>query len=349
MHRAIEKMLTWPAAEQALRLRNCRELWTPEVARALLRSAYKLRFRDPDELLRLSELAYEVAARLPDGAARSDVTAEALCSLSNGHKITGRYNLAEGAIAAAYRAEQMGSGAPTLRALRLETLASLRIRQMRTSEARVLLTETASIREAQGDSTAIAVSLIQRTLLACEGDAPPLEGLRDTRRAAELLEPKREPLLSLLARHNGLWLLCKMGRGVDASEVFRAVQPLYQAVDEPVMRLRQGWIAALIEGTLGRHERSAEGFGKLVESLLAIPQPYDAAWAALEQGRELAAAGMNYRSALDRGMAILGALGIGERSETARLLRETKGGAAEIEQTAAILRRQGLRYGLQAP
>jgi hypothetical protein len=352
VRREIDALLARPPGEQELRLRNSPDLWKPEVARLLVREAYRLRFRAPDELIRLASLALFVSERLPAGPGRSDATAESLCALANGHKITGRYGAAEVALSAAAREERTGSGALAVRALRLETAASLRIRQCRTAEARTLLAAAAEIRSQTGDKTALAVTLIQRTLLACEGDAPGLEGVRDARQAAELLDVQREPLLALIARHNGLWALCKMGRGLDAAEVFRAVRPLYFAVDEPLMRLRQAWMAAIIESTLGRFERAAEGFGALVETLLAVPQPYDAAWAALEEAKARASAGMDVSTAVERGLAILRALGIGETSMAARLLSRAamdKRSAVRLRAAEEMLRQKGLRYGLQPP
>jgi tetratricopeptide (TPR) repeat protein len=324
--REIDDLLGRSPTARAHRCRNLPRYWKPSVVRLLLDRAFELRFSRPAEMIELSRLAIECAARceLPLTEA-ADLQAEAWTCLGNAYKIRGQFRAANRALRTAARYVAAGSGEASLVARLSGTLGSLRIRQARFPEAIAALKLALEERERLGEPTAIAVDLIALAIATNEAGQP-VEALTLVTRACELTILAKNPRLALIVRHYGAFCLLEMGSIDRALEVVQLLAPLYEKAADPMILIRQHWLEAQIlagYGSASRDRAAEEGFRATADEALGLGLPYEAAQILLDLGVFYAQRGRFtiLPDLLEEILPVFDELGIGRESLTVRLLQ----------------------------
>jgi tetratricopeptide (TPR) repeat protein len=332
----LEELLTRPAAARQHLVRNVRRYWTPAFCRALLDRSQMIRFSDPFEMARIAFLGVLSAEKCspPD----SQLLAEAWTQFASGLMVRGALRSADKAFIKAAEFLSHGSMAAKLRWI--ECVASLRVRQSRLREARVLIGDVLRYRSNCGEAHAYASALCQSAIIFSEaGD--PVSALAETNRALELIDGSADPQLLLLTRHNGARYLTEMGRPDAAFATLETLEPLFRRAADPMMLLRRRWVYAETAAAFGTAKMdlfAEQHFRSAADEAISRGLPYEAASILLELGIHLAVRRryMLLPSVVDEIISLFDAMGIGAHGSIARRLRT----AAEEHHLAAELLRE---------
>lgn len=258
----LAELSALPAAEQAARALEESRFASPSFVRHLVDESHSVRYRDPDRMVHLANLARLAAEACSTRAAgserkRSDLRAHAWRQYGNALRVRGRLHEADEAIAAARRHLEAGTRDPLLQA-QFCTLAavSLRIDQRRFPEAIALCEEAGEIYKDIEDDHAFASTLVQKAIaLLYSGETE--EAVRTLNQAIPRIDDARDPHLLLAACHNLVRCYADLGRPEHALSIFSEMRELYRRFDDPLIRLRSAWQEALLLRDLG-HLRAAE-------------------------------------------------------------------------------------------
>jgi len=220
----------------------------------LLDRSQAQRYDRPAEMVYAAELAQASAAHLDveryGETTVADTRARVWAELANAYRVADALGLAEGAMNQAFGYFKAGSGDPELLALIADRLASLLCHLRRFPEALALLDHVFAFYRARGESHLAGRALVTKGLyMANSGD--PDRGVLTTCDGLDLLDPQREPLLTLAAVHNLLWVATEMGRFDLVRRFLPAVRPLYDAQPNRLALLRLRWIEGRVAAGLG--------------------------------------------------------------------------------------------------
>lgn len=169
--------------------------------------------------------------------------------------------------------------------------ASLRIDQRRFTDATRLLDLATVLYRFAGESTKVAGVLIQRANTERHlGDNS--SSIATLQEAAALIDADAEPFLFLCTVTSRVLCLCDLDRADEAWDLLHRHLDLYEASDDP-------WVRVSVQDLRGRvllglkcHEEAAEAFAACRDGALELGRDYDAALASLdlalvylEQGR----------------------------------------------------------------
>lgn len=271
-------------------------------AQRLLSDARAAWHRDPEVALERAGLALALAEKLDPTSYGSawiaDLQAKAHAYIGNAHRILGHFPPAEEAFVNAEARLRHGvrSGQAEARVFSLK--ASLLNDQHRHREALALLAQVEAFYAEHGDSHEVGRVALQRSTVF-DALAEPRRAAEECARAAEALDPAREPYLPLIARNNAINYLVAAGEVEQARALFDQLPTM----PEPLADLDRQWL----EGNLLRAESR-----------------YDEARAVYERVRNgLAEAGIFYRAAVaSLDLALTAFQQAGDRREIRRMAEE---------------------------
>lgn len=242
-------------------------------------------------MLHLAELATIAAARCK-GEERDhlDLLGEAWTHFANALKVRGVLRASETAFKKAEDFLEHTQRKP-LRALYLECFAALRLRQLRLEETRTALFEALEIREQVGETGEIAATLNQLALAESEGGNH-TAALKHASRANRLITWEHDPRMFLLTRHNSILVLRRMGRPVEALDLFERIQHVYGTTGDRVQRLRGQWLFAKIAASFGNSssdETAERAFRDTARSAVELQLPYESGKVLFDLGEFFAA------------------------------------------------------------
>jgi hypothetical protein len=268
--------------ERRLDPRRLRGLLKVEL---LIETSWDLRYSDPQEMLRVAELALFAAERLErrryGRAAIADLRARAWAELANSHRIVEDLDQAEQAMAKAVAWQGLGSGDPWLIARLADLMASLLADQRRLAEAGELLVKVHDFYGRMGDRHLAGRALISRGIFAGY-DNEPRRALALLVEGMELIDVGRDSRLAVQAVHAILWNLVHCGRYRQARIHLWRSRPLFLRHGGRLCLLRLSWLEGRIHDGLGDVERAERALLATREGFAAAGSPYNAALVALD-------------------------------------------------------------------
>lgn len=268
----------WASAFRELR-------FSRELVLALLEHAWEFCKTDPRQALETAETIRVLLAKVPQESRRApfvaDLAARAEAFAGNARRILGDFRQADRDLESAQSALGQGTGDPRERALILNLLGTLRRDQRRFPEAIRHLQQAAAIYRWAGEehlaghvyaSMAIVQSYSGHSELAI-----PL-----ARRAAELIDPVREPRLEAVIVQNLVHYLCENGQIAEARERLPEARRLMTQHGTASDLRRIHWNEAEIALALGDRETGERIFSELREEYARVGDSFNAALVSLE-------------------------------------------------------------------
>lgn len=255
------------------------------LAEALLQECQRCWSEDPLEGEQFAETALEVADCLTAngfrGALLHDLKAEIWSYIGNCRRIRSRLNEAKEAFSRGEQHLLRGSGDPNERARFLDLESSLLRAQRRFGEAAAALTQAIEIYRQSGNLHSEGRALMkQAKLLADAGaaeDAVPL-----LKRAANLIDPQREPRLGFLLKLNLAWHLVESGHAREGRALLGEIRDAVRRLGSRHDRLRVLWLEGAVRKELGQFELAEEALGQVREGFISAQIPYDVALVSLD-------------------------------------------------------------------
>lgn len=325
----------------------------PGVLEALLERSWEVRFADRGEMIRLAEVARDLALRLePEafGARRvAELQARAWGELGNAYRTAEHLDLAEEALDHAFHLLP-GTGDPWLEARLLELHTALLAARGDFARAISRLESIESLYQDLGDCHLAGRALLTRALYTFYGEEAE-EALRLTRQGLRLINRERDPELFQLGLHNQLLFLVELGLHDRAKRDLAENRWSLMAKD-PLKAARLRWVEGRICYGLGEWKNAEAAFHEAKQGLAKLGLKFHGALGALD----LAAALMQRGRAPEaqREIAEVRRILFAERVEPellepVKLLEDSfrgQGATADlIEATAARLRRVELKLG----
>jgi hypothetical protein len=235
----------------------------PEIAAIdlLLSESHGSRFRDPERMVYLAELAQAAANRLDPTAlsaeAIADVHARVWAELGNAYRVADALDHSYRAFDQALDAFERGSGDVLLLALIADRLASLLSHLRRDPEAFALLEGLAAFHVSRSEWHLAGRALILRGVYAQNAGDP--EGcILYTARGLGLITASREPTLILNAVHNLLCGTTDLGHFLLVNELIPKVRHLYEGAPLQLLRLR--WLEGRVAAGLNNLPAASQAF-----------------------------------------------------------------------------------------
>ena len=230
-----------------------------------------------------------LALRLSDHLDRKRYGAERIADLRArawafvGNACRRRFDL-QGAEAAFQKASlhlRKGTRDGLERAICLDLKASLRSDQRRFNESLRLLGRAVDLFLSYGERHRAGRSLVNLSTVynymgRSEDCVPVLT------KAADLIDPERDPRLLLCARHNLIFVVAELGRFTEAQRLYIDARPLYRSFNEPWVQNRRKWARAKIAKGIGQLRRAETQFLAARDGFLGEGIPYDTALVSLE-------------------------------------------------------------------
>ncbi len=251
----------------------------------LIEASWELRYSDPQEMVRVAELALFAAERLQRSrygrVAIADLRAGAWAELANSYRIVEDLDRAEQAMAKAVAWQGLGSGDPWLIARIADLMASLLADQRRLAEAGELLVKVQGFYGRMGDRHLAGRALISRGIFAGY-DNDPRRALALLVEGMELIDVRLDSRLAMQAVHAILWNLVQCGRYRQARIHLWRSRPLFLLQGGRFSLLRLRWLEGRIHEGLGDLERAERELLATRAGFAAAGQPYNAALVALD-------------------------------------------------------------------
>ncbi len=229
------------------------------------------------ELARLARQAAELVFE-PEGS-QPLLQARAEAFLGNALRVAGDLDGGERAFAAARRLRASAPVPPPAGDLAriLDLEASLRRAQRRYGEAVAL--HRSALAAAPADQAA-SIFLSLSATLQQKGDLA--DSITALKRAAALMDPKREPRQLCIARFNLAANLLDLGRAVEAAALLPEIRSLALALGNGLDLVRLRWLAGKIDAAQDRLAEAAQAIGEAHQAFVDRQIAYDAAFTALD-------------------------------------------------------------------
>lgn len=250
-----------PASEQVAKVQSDSRFTTPAVIRDLMDRSHDVRYRDPEEMLRLADLARLAAEACSQKQAGqelrlADLRARAWGHFGNALRVKGRLREAEQALINAESYRKAGTGDPMLRATLLERWTPLRSAQGLYDTAVELAEEAGQTYRELGETHLLASTMVQKAIAYLYAGEPE-SAIRTLNRAIPLIDHEDDPNLLLAACHNLIHAYVALDRPEQALLLYSEIRTLYREFNDPMILLRAAWQEGQLLRDLG-HLRAAE-------------------------------------------------------------------------------------------
>jgi tetratricopeptide (TPR) repeat protein len=260
-----------------------------ELAAAVLDRARALRKKEPQRSLALAKVALEFLRKAPaplfQDRLQRDLEARAHAFAGNAHRLLDDFRSADREFVAAETALARGTQDPRERAVLLALVASLRRDQRLFAEALRQFQQAAAIYRWVRERHLEGRTYLQMAITQAYAGQPEL-AIPLAERAAELIDPRRDPGLAAGIEHNMTHFLCSAGRPEEARARLPGARRLAEAVgsksDLRGLRWIEGQIAFAL-GEAGEGERLLLG---VRDEFIAARNLYDTALVSLELAAE---------------------------------------------------------------
>jgi tetratricopeptide (TPR) repeat protein len=274
-----------PAEDRDLLLRDAARFQTWGVFELLVERSLEASIQDPAFGEHVGLLALRLSDHLDHeryGAERvADLRARAWAFVGNACRLRFDLQGAEEAFGQAYQQLKKGTRDGLERAIFLDLMASLRRAQRRFDDALRLLNRAVELFLGCGERHRAGRSLLKLSTvynyMGRSEDCVPVLA-----KAAELIDPERDPRLLLCARHNLIFVVAELGRFTSAQRLYRDARPLYRSFNEPWVQNRRKWVRGKIAKGLGQLHRAETQFLAARDGFIAEGIPYDTALISLE-------------------------------------------------------------------
>lgn len=297
------------------------------LVEALLERSWALRHEDPQEMVRLAELARMLVERLKPVALQlgthelADLRSRVWMELGNAYRVADDLAEAEGALGRAVQHFLQGTGDEVLMARLFDFQGSLYGALRHFDLGQAALHNAFAIHMRRGDTHLAGRSLIkQATYLGHRGDSE--EAIRLLKQGLGLIDERRDPGLVYLACHNQARLLLDCGRPREARIALFNLKARGLDLGGRVTELKLRWLEGQINVGMGELDRAEQtllevrtGFEKACLGYKAALAGLEAAAVMLQRGRTDAA----IREAL-QDLDIFLAVGIGREAAASVLL-----------------------------
>ncbi|HXU45450.1 MAG TPA: hypothetical protein VN783_07985 [Thermoanaerobaculia bacterium] len=275
-----------PIERQRMLLRNSQRFRSPALCEQLIEASHHAGFADPGRARELAEIALELVSSLDSEdalglSAIQNLESRAWAQLANARRVSGDLAGAEEAFERADRS-LCRDGAGLFEEARLCDLkASLRKEQRRFPEALCLHDRVIAIYQSLGQRHLLGRAYTQKAMVINEiGDYDSAIAL--LRSALELLDPKEEPRVFLVARHNLIWSLCESERYREAFALLFHTRPYYLQGGDRMNLLRMRWLEGNVSAGLGRAEQAEVAYREVGQAFGELGLDYDGALVALD-------------------------------------------------------------------
>ncbi len=279
------ELMERPDGQRELLLRNSQRFRTWGLLELAVERSLERSLQDPERGEELGRLALRIADLLDDdlyGVDQvEDLRARAWAYIGNARRI--RYDLqgAEEAFQQSLFHLQRGTGDLFEQAVLLDLKASLRRSQRQFDSALKFLRKAIALFLEIGDRDRAGRSLINLSLaLLYAGRAE--ESIPVLYRSLDLIDPRQDPRLLLIARHNLILMLTEASRFIEARRAYRDTRPLYRRFPDAWTQNRRRWVKGKIARGLGQLEQAETLFLVVRDGFLAEGIPYDTALVSLE-------------------------------------------------------------------
>jgi len=254
------------------------------VYEALLTHSWVIRFQDSAEMIRLAQLAVELAQGLDEGAEGrdrvTDLQARAWAELANAHRVADQLRSADRSLGQAYALLEQGSGDLYLKARLFDIDASLMGTWREFSLAEDRLSLVSELYLELGERHLAGRALVSRALYTSYSWRPE-ESLRLNEQALDLLERQRDPALFLLAMHNDLLFRVDLGLYEEAKKrLFKSRR--YFIYQDRINALKRRGIEGRIEYGLGNLTSAELAFREERDGMVEAGMTFHAAIVSLE-------------------------------------------------------------------
>lgn len=291
----LAELLEHPAERQRIMIRNNPRFQTWGLFDLLLKRSSEQNFEDAILAESLARLALEMPEHLDasvHGAERiEDMRARAWAHLGNALRVKADLHEAEDAFRKALTHLQRGTREPMERAVLLDLRASLLRAQRRFGEALHLLRRAIAIFRKLGERHRAGRALVSMSTVHHFAGEPE-KGIPLLYQALDLIDPSREPQLTLFAWHNLIDDLAEAGQFLEAHKLLVKARPLYRQFRNAWTQNRSRWVEGRIVRGLGQAGQGEALFLAARAGFIAEDAAYDTALVSLdlaslyaEQGR----------------------------------------------------------------
>jgi tetratricopeptide (TPR) repeat protein len=242
-------------------------------------------YEDPGRGERVARLALTVVESLDpardDPRLIADLAARAHAYVANALRMGSDLEGAELEMETAEKHLARGTRDPVEEGRLLDLKASLRKDQRRFRDAARLLKRAIRLYRAAGEAHRAGHALItQAVLYRTAGHAE--QAIEVLRRGVAYLDSAREPRVQLCARHTLAYALADLKRYMDAQQIFRESQPLYDRFPDLWTQRRRLWLEGKILRGLGQLDAAEARLAEARRGFLEQDIVYDAALVSLD-------------------------------------------------------------------
>ncbi len=254
---------------------------------ALLEQSWALRHEDPEEMVRLAELALVMAVgadpRVLGERRVSDLRCRAWVELGNAHRVADDLASAEQALGHATELYLQGTQDEVLAARLFDVQASLLGACRRFDLAETALDLVFAIHRRRGDHHLAGRALISKgTYVGYQGDAE--ESVRLIEQGLGLIDESQDPRLLFVALHNQARFLADCGRLREARIAIWKLKARRLDPGGRISELKVRWLEGQINAGLGELDRAELALLDVRRGFAEAGLGYKAALAGLELG-----------------------------------------------------------------
>lgn len=279
------RLIEAPATLQLARLRADHRAHRPEVALALVETAYRLAAADGEASLAAARLALATVARcrLPDAyrPLLFDLKAEARALVANGLRIRGELLAADRLWPRAKLEAGLGSGDALLDARLCWVEAALRRDQRRFAQAISLLRRAARLLAELGEHASL-LTVEASLAIAQYYSGSVREALAQSAKSLARPGSGESPAQLFFLVHNFALYAADLGLISVTFRILNATHHLYERFSTPLTNLRLEWLLARLHVQVGRPDLAVSLFQQVRAGFLERGLPYDAALASLD-------------------------------------------------------------------
>jgi tetratricopeptide (TPR) repeat protein len=256
-----------------------------DMIELLLEESFAQRYRDPNRMVELADLARQAAEGLEDAllgpAATADLRARTWAELGNAYRVADNMAAAEDSLENAMLWARRGTGDIRLAAHLSDLTASLFGDQGRFAEACEVMQALFEVYEGLEEKHLAGRALISEAIFTGHAGRPQ-EGVVLICTALDHLDLAGDVKLKAMTLHALVFNLIESGRCRIARPLLWHIRPLYEQYDDQLNLLRLRWLEAKICDGLEDPYRAEGHFQAVRSGFKDVHQHYDSALASLD-------------------------------------------------------------------